>query len=158
LSWQVLLVLVALLVMLTIVGFGLGAGQPRLPGALPEPPPWLQRLGSLLDTSRPVRLDEITGCTLRGRVLHMPGLTGTVTCDVVAADADTRKVRLRLTRGRVRVRARIRGEQPVEVEAELPGDDGETEGSLRIEAGGARLVVRCRGGPCELVFDEPEDP
>lgn len=158
-SWQALVVLLVLLVMLTIVGFGVGVGQPRLPkGKLPDPPGWLRDVGAAFDRSRPLRPGEITGCSLDGRTLRLDVGQPEVTCEVPEVESGTREAHLRLERGRAVVRAHIRGEQAAKVEVKLPGEDDVREGSLRIREAGASLTVRCKKLPCELVFGEPEDP
>lgn len=153
-----LIVLVAVLVTLTVIGFGLGAGQPRLPGdELPEIPSWVRDLGARFDDSRPLRPSEVIGCTLRARMLDLPE-DGRVRCEIEEADERTREVRLRIRRGRADITARLRGSPRAEVEVTLPDesdDNNVREGRLRIPREGASLTVECKRGPCQLEFARP---
>jgi len=153
---KLLVLVVAALVALAVVGVATGVREPRRPMAdLSRAPQAIRLIRELLPSSQSVRASEVRDCELRGRRLLVKN-GSEAHCRIAESNSGSRRLRLRLARGRAEITVETRGERPAKVNTQLAARRGEATGEMPMPRAGGAVSVRCRSGPCTLVFDEPE--
>ena len=181
----ILILLLALIVALAVVAWGLAGGQPsRGEGSLMKGGggrTWLEDViedvhgSSLFPKPAPTRGDELaaTGaCLAAGALARVATVQSNPPCVVTVAERDgtrTRKLHVALTGGdKVVVTFKAEGGLPgkpkdVTLPQTLKTDDGGEETrrdiDLRVPEGGATLTLAClAGAPCKVTFDQLAPP